>query len=240
LEDKKNKKNKKNGNGKRRGNTNGTTAGRDGEGTATSHDAGDGDGDGDGKRRRQAGDEGRDGATAGRRTRQRRAVSEAARDEEWVRWIARFRFVTAETLGDRFGVQARMANKRIAWLLAEDWVVRVPRPSPATPSAVVLSRRGATRLGLPRRKPPKRMPVEALEHELAIIRWVNGLEQAAAQRGDGARVLTERECRQAEAAGDGRYSVSVTGVRGTVENAGPTWCSSSPTARRARSRSSSP
>jgi len=46
----------------------------------------------------------------GRRSRE---TSEARRDREVLLWIARFRFVTAEALAQRFGVSHQRMNARL-------------------------------------------------------------------------------------------------------------------------------
>ena len=77
-----------------------------------------------------------------------------------------------------------------------------------------LTPRGASALGEPRRKPAV-IDASRVEHELAGVDLVMLLERELAASGDQlARVLTERECRQAEAAGEARYSVRCEGAAG--------------------------
>jgi hypothetical protein len=52
----------------------------------------------------------------------RRQHVEADRDREWLRWIGRFRFVTADLLALRFGVSVQQARNRVR-RLARDGLV---------------------------------------------------------------------------------------------------------------------
>jgi hypothetical protein len=81
----------------------------------------------------------------------------------------------------------------------------VHRPNQTQSRAVFLTARGATALGWPRRKPPRAETQR--RHELALAMLVARLESDT--RSDPLRVLTERECRQAERAGGRRWSVDV-------------------------------
>jgi hypothetical protein len=65
--------------------------------------------------------------------------------------------------------------------------------------------KGHTLLGLPRRRAP-RAELQR-EHEAAKVWHSTRLEL----EDDARRVLTERECRRAEALKDGRYSVELAG-----------------------------
>ena len=113
-------------------------------------------------------------------------VEQAQRDADVLAWIGRFRFVTAQAIGERFGVSWQQANARVR---------RLER----------LGFLGCHELlGWPRRRAP-RAQVQR-EHEAAIVFLVCELER---QEPD-ARVLTERECRRREADDRTRpYSVDV-------------------------------
>jgi hypothetical protein len=114
-------------------------------------------------------------------------------------WVARFRFVTAETTAARFGVSVQRMRRRLRRLTVEG-LIEGHRGSVAAPLAYFLTRRGRVALGLAPRKAPR--PDAHRRHELAIVRLVALLELG------GSRVLTERECRWAEARdGTVRYSV---------------------------------
>jgi hypothetical protein len=131
-------------------------------------------------------------------------VEEARRDVEVLAWIGRFRFVTAEAIGERFGVSWQRANARVR-RLERLGLVGCSREHVSQPRAVFLTGRSHELLGQPRRRAP-RAQVQR-DHEAAIVWLVTQLELEA----DGAvRVLTERECRRLEAADHrGRYSVEL-------------------------------
>jgi hypothetical protein len=135
--------------------------------------------------------------------RRRWAQVEAPRDREWLRWLGRFRFVTAELMGLRFGVSVQKARKRLMRLADAD-LVSVHRSSFGLVSVFVLPPRGAQLLGSPRRRRDPRPEVHR-EHELAIVDFAAKLELAAATE---AQVLSERECRRLTAQGPNRYSVA--------------------------------
>src|ERR671936_41422 len=54
--------------------------------------------------------------------RRRWARVEAEKDGQWLAWIGRFRFVTAELVGLRFGVNVPNARRRLRRLAAADLV----------------------------------------------------------------------------------------------------------------------
>jgi hypothetical protein len=137
-----------------------------------------------------------------------RASSEALRDERWVRFVARFRFVDEELLARRFGVSARAARGRIAKLV--DAGVFGRRQAGAGRSLIYLSPLGARRLGLGRRRTPRLQHSRA--HELAVADLVLTLEEVERGAGRDGVILTERECREREAAGQARYCVTVHGA----------------------------
>jgi DNA-binding MarR family transcriptional regulator len=130
-------------------------------------------------------------------------VDEARRDLEVLAWIGRFRFVTAQAIGERFGVSWQRANARVR-RLERAGLVGYGREHVSQARAVFLTGRGHELLGWPRRRAP-RAQVQR-EHEAAIVWLVTELERDA---GVGVRVLTERECRRREAGGVDRYSVEV-------------------------------
>jgi hypothetical protein len=137
-----------------------------------------------------------------------RASSEALRDEEWARFVARFRFVDEELLARRFGVSARAARGRVAKLV--DARVLARSQVGRGPSLIYLSPIGARRLGLGRRRTPRLQHSRA--HELAVVDLVLTLEEAERVAGRDGVILTERECRKHEAAQQRRYSVTVHGA----------------------------
>ena len=129
-------------------------------------------------------------------------VDEARRDVEVLAWIGRFRFVTAEAIGGRFGVSWQRANARVR-RLERLGLVGCSREHVSEPTAVFLTGRGQELLGQPRRRAP---PAQVQrEHEAAIVWLVTQLERQA----DAAlQILTERECRRLDGADEGvRYSV---------------------------------
>jgi hypothetical protein len=133
--------------------------------------------------------------------RTRRQYAEARRDEEMLRWISRFRFVTAAILGERFSVSARMCRERLARLQSARLVMS-HQAHPAAAKLYAIGPAGRFALGLRHRRPP-RWDTQ-VTHELAIGSLVAQLELARPELA----VLTERDCRRREAQGSERYSVS--------------------------------
>ena len=130
-------------------------------------------------------------------------VEQAQRDVDVLAWVGRFRFVTAQAIGERFDVSWQQANARIR-RLERLGLLGCERQHVSQPRAVFLTGKGHKLLGWPRRRAP-RAQVQR-EHEAAIVFLVCELER---QEPD-ARVLTERECRRLEADGQTRrYSVDV-------------------------------
>jgi hypothetical protein len=132
----------------------------------------------------------------------RRGQVEARRDREVLAWVARFRFVTAEVVAERFGISVRRADARISALEAAGLVV-CRKDSGSQRRAVFVSRAGALALGLTPRRPPR--PEVHRAHELAIARLAGALERASSET----VVLTERECRRRERDEPARYSVDL-------------------------------
>jgi hypothetical protein len=141
--------------------------------------------------------------------RRRRVKVEAGWDREWLMWIGRFRFVTAELLAMRFGVSVQQARARLR-RLAEADLVGLHRAHIAEPYVAVLTPSGATAVGYPRRQREPRPDLHRI-HELAIVKLVCDLELAG---GPNARVLTERDCRRLIYQGRERYCVVVADERG--------------------------
>jgi DNA-binding transcriptional ArsR family regulator len=146
-----------------------------------------------------------------------RAQHEARRDEELLRWIARFRFVTADVLAYRFDVSTRRVNARLA-RLAEAGLVTLHREHVSEPRAVFVTARGAAAVGAARRRAPR--PDTHRTHELAIVWLAARTELATAGRTD-LRVVTEREARSLEAAGSRRYSADIAKVSDQQERRWP-------------------
>lgn len=141
--------------------------------------------------------------------RQSRGTSEARRDREMLAWIARFRFVTAEVLAERFDVTPQRVNARLR-RFEQAGLVALHRSDLTAPRAVFLTGRGARRLGLRPRRQPR--PDTHREHELAIAELTARLERAA----EPPRVLTERDARATEARGGARCSADVRDSGGVV------------------------
>ena len=131
-------------------------------------------------------------------------VEQTQRDVEVLAWVGRFRFVTPRAIGERFGVSWQQANARVR-RLERLGLLGCERQHRTQPQAVFLTAKGHELLGWPRRRAPRADTQR--EHEAAIVELVTRLELEAAA---DIRVLTERECRQREAADPlHRYSVEV-------------------------------
>ncbi|RKQ90472.1 hypothetical protein C8N24_0276 [Solirubrobacter pauli] len=127
-------------------------------------------------------------------------------------WVARFRFVTAAATAEQFGVDVVNARRRLK-RMEQAKLLGVMRSGGTAPIFYVASA-GRQLLGLPWRAAPRGDLQRA--HELAIVDQVTRFERHAAE---GVRVLTERECRRAEADGAGQFHVTVRGEgpRGLAE-----------------------
>lgn len=128
------------------------------------------------------------------------------RDVELLSWVARFRFVTAAVLSERFSVTEQRVNARVRRLEAEGLVQRF-RSAPTQAHAISVTRVGARRLGLPVRRAP-RTDVQR-EHELLIASFVSRVERS----GRGVVARTEREQRSLEGERAARFSVEVRPAR---------------------------
>lgn len=157
--------------------------------------------------------------------RRSRALSEARRDREMLLWIARFRFVTAEVLADRFDVSHQRVNARLRRLERAGLVV-LHRDEPTQPRAVYVSGRGARRLGLRVRRAPR--PDAHREHERALAAVVARLERLD----PSLRVLTERDARAREADSGDRHSADVRQASGELRRRLPDLVIEHPTAGR--------
>ena len=155
-------------------------------------------------------------------------LGETRRDVELLVWVGRFRFVTAQAISRRFGVSWQRANARVR-RLEQLGLLGCERAHVSQARAVFLTGRGHELLGWPRRRAPRAQTHR--EHEEAIVWLVTELERDA----DASTVvLTERECRQAEAGGAlPRYSVDVHGGEGRDKRRWPDIVVESPTSRRA-------
>src|SRR3954452_5687281 len=107
----------------------------------------------------------------------RRDWVEAVRDREWLRWVGRFRFVTAAVLARRFGVSEQQAN---AWVrrLSAAGVVSRAAGGVGQAYVVALTRKGARLVGLPEWRAPRTDAQR--EHELAVVVLVGRLERRLA------------------------------------------------------------
>jgi DNA-binding MarR family transcriptional regulator len=131
-------------------------------------------------------------------------LEQTRRDVEVLAWVGRFRFVTPKAISERFDVSWQQANARVR-RMERLGLLGCERQHRTQPQAVFLTGKGHELLGFARRRPP-RADVQR-EHEAAIVWLVTELERSADQ---GTRVLTERECRQREAADRAdRFSVDV-------------------------------
>ncbi len=138
--------------------------------------------------------------------RRSRARVEAIRDQEAMRWMARFRFVTAVELAERFAVTERAMRARMV-RLEQQGLVRVDR-APNRAMSASLSHAGYGALALPPRNAPR---VDSQrEHELAIAWQVAHFER---QQNPRVEILTERECRAREQAGLGPFHIRAAGER---------------------------
>lgn len=140
-------------------------------------------------------------------------------------WIARFRFVTAEVLADRFEVSHQRVNARLRRLERAGLVV-LHRDEPTQPRAVYVSGRGARRVGLRVRRAPR--PDAHREHEWALAALVARLERLDASL----RVLTERDARAREADSGDRHSADVRPAGGELQRRWPDLIVEHPTAGR--------
>src|SRR4051794_28139355 len=118
-------------------------------------------------------------------------------------WIARFRFVEADLLAERFERSPQQINARVRRLEAAGLIARHGTRTGEARTISVTSR-GAFALGLPARKAP-RTDIQR-EHERAIVTLVIALERNA---NPNRAILTERECRHREATTQSRYSADV-------------------------------
>ena len=133
--------------------------------------------------------------------RTRVAPAQDAIDRDALRWIARFRFVTADILALHLGVTRQRAGVRVR-RLEDEGLVQRRADARQQAWAVAATARGMRSLGLPARR-PARTDIQR-EHELALAWLVTRLEA----RGD-VTVLTERECRQRERVGGIRHSADI-------------------------------
>jgi hypothetical protein len=116
-------------------------------------------------------------------------------DQRLLRWVA-FRFVTAAIVVQRFGRSERRARSRLARLESAGLVVS-RQVHLAAPKLYAVSGPGRRPAGSP---PPPAAALGDPDHPLARDRQ---LELARLEL----TILTERDCRAAEAQGQGRYSV---------------------------------
>jgi hypothetical protein len=148
--------------------------------------------------------------------RQRRARVEAGRDREWLAWIGRFRFVTADGLALRFGVSVQQARVRLR-RLKDNGVISLHRAHVGEAYAAVITSHGRAQLGEDRRVKEPRVDVHR-SHELAIVELVAQMELGL---GPDVEVFTERDCRRREAEEQGRYSVDVSDGHGATSRRWP-------------------
>ncbi len=138
----------------------------------------------------------------------RRAREQAERDQEILAWVARFRFVDASVLAERFEVSRQQINARLRRFEQAGLVAR-HSDAMGHGGTVTATHAGMTALGLPLRRPPR--TDTQVRHELALTRLVARLER---NQDATTTILTERQMRTAQAAGAMRFSVEVPGARG--------------------------
>jgi DNA-binding MarR family transcriptional regulator len=135
----------------------------------------------------------------------RRWEREQEFDRALIVWAARFAFVTAAALAERWGVSEQRMRARVRRLERCGWVRR-QRGAPNEPVRVVVTEAGGSLVGLSVRTPRGGEP---LGHELAVIKRVIAIErhfQATGAR--DAWVLSERDMRRdQQAAGERRWAV---------------------------------
>jgi hypothetical protein len=142
--------------------------------------------------------------------RQRWETQSTAGDVLLLVWISRFRFVTAEAVGERFGISVQRSRARLR-RLERVGLLGSSRGHVSQAKAFWITGRGREVIGQRRRRPPQ--VTQAREHEEAIVALATRAELDP--RMAGGRVLTERECRAREwstALDRGRYSVEVHGA----------------------------
>ena len=155
-------------------------------------------------------------------------VEQARRDVELLVWVGRFRFVTAQAIGRRFGISWQQANARVR-RLERVGLIGFERAHVSQALAVFLTGRGHELLGWPRRRAPRAQTHR--EHEEAIV-WLATRVELDADA--GMVVLTERECRTLEARDHrARYSVDVVGAGRGDRRRWPDLVVNSPTTRQA-------
>jgi hypothetical protein len=123
-------------------------------------------------------------------------------DVAWLTWVDRFKFVTVELAARAFGVAVPNARRRLNRLVDEGWLAKATGFGSGEQRLYWIAPAGSSLLGNTPRKTAG-LPRD-YRHEMAVIARVIRLEASA---GEGQRVLTERECRRAEAREEGEYSV---------------------------------
>ena len=130
----------------------------------------------------------------------RGGLAEGLVDLRLLEWADRFRFVTADRAARHLGVSERAARGRCSLLVRAGLLRSISRG--AGTRAVLYPSHTTTRLlGSAQRTPPR--PGPEIRHELAVIDTVHVLDGSEHELA----VLTERECRRRQAAGDGQFGV---------------------------------
>lgn len=124
-----------------------------------------------------------------------------ARDVEILRWIGRVRFATCEQVAARFEMYSKVAYKRLAVLIGNGFVRRVPMLH-NQPGAHHITKAGMRMLGVGDMPVPT-VGLQSFLHDQAVV-W----EQISLEA-SGAEVLTEREMRAAERTLGEQYVVHV-------------------------------
>jgi DNA-binding MarR family transcriptional regulator len=133
---------------------------------------------------------------------------ERERDELWLRWVGRFRFVTVELLAMRFGVSEQRAGVRVR-RLEQAGMLQRSHGGVGRAAVVALTRAGARRVGLRDRRVVRSDAQRG--HELAIARLVARTE-ARQLTAPLARLLTEREARDLRSGALRDLSIEVPGA----------------------------
>jgi hypothetical protein len=147
-----------------------------------------------------------------------------------LRWIARFAFATAPLLAARWSVSPQRMGARLRRLERDGLVTRTRRRA-NRPALVCVSSLGAHHLGGLRA--PRTPRHGLIGHELAIGKRVVAIERHFAARAVDGGVLTERDMRRAQVAGQGRYAARVRDASGRRRRRWPDYVVETPEGRTA-------
>lgn len=127
-------------------------------------------------------------------------------DMRWLAWVDRFKFVNARLAAQAMGVSERAARGRLKRMSErEGWLRCLVGQGIGRERLYAISPAGSAQLGHPPRKPFGSPPDYV--HEMLVAMQVVHFDQSAPA---GYQILSERQCRRAEARGEGKYSIQVT------------------------------